>query len=60
MTGVSVKCLMQKESKLRKLHNDTMKKAKTNYRDRKQISCQESEVIGGCDYIRVLRKSGGR
>lgn len=51
---------MQRETKLRKLHNDTMKKAKTNYRDRKQISCQEFEVRGGCDYIGVLRKSGGR
>lgn len=37
-----------------------MKKVKTNYRDRKQISCQESEVRQGCDYIGVLTQSGGR
>ena len=49
---------MQRETKLKNLH--TMKKAKTNYKDRKQISCQESEVRGGCDYIRVVTKSGGR
>ena len=51
---------MQRETKLKNLLNDTMKKAKTNYKDRKQISCQESEVREGCDCIGVVTKSGGR
>ena len=57
---VSLKCIMLRErNQTRKTISGHYGKSK-NYRDRKQISCQESEVAVRCDSKGALRRNLGR